>query len=161
MRPIIGIIGADKNLCTKKMYEFATDLGDALLSNGYRIVTNGKEGISEAVSKGAMNSENYFEGSIISIIAEGDKKFSNIFCDIIIPTEIGIDCNLILINTSDILIAIGESKTMIALACSKNKIVLYVTTFDDVKKKIELLNSEFVIPVENIEQIINIINSKT
>lgn len=169
MRPIIGIIGAGKDLCTKEMYDFASELGNSFLENGYRIVTGGKGGVMEAVCSGAMNSESYFEGSIIAIIPEDEKKYSNRFSDIIIPTGIGINRNSIIINTADILVALGGGSgtlSEIAFAWQKQKYVLCVTIFDGWAKKLagEKLDnskSDYSIPVENIEQIIEIINSKT
>ncbi len=74
MRPIIGIIGSNDKMCTKKMYDFALELGDNLLSEGYRIITGGKGGVMEAVCSGGMNSQSYFEGSIIGVLPE-DEKF--------------------------------------------------------------------------------------
>ena len=93
MRPIVGIIGSGQKSCTKQMYEFGLELGDYLLENGFRIVSGGYGGIMEAVNRGGMNSENYFEGSIICVLPGEHKSKSNEFCDIVIPTGFGINRN--------------------------------------------------------------------
>ena len=48
MRKIIGIIGAGENICTKEMKDFATELGDRIVSEGFRIVSGGKGGVMES-----------------------------------------------------------------------------------------------------------------
>lgn len=162
MRPIIGIIGSGSNACTKEMKEFAMELGDRLVSEGYRIVSGGKGGVMEAVSNGGMNSDNYFEGSIICILPELHKTSANSFCDIAIPTGFGINRNTVIINTADILIAIGGgSGTMseISFAWQYGKNVLCVTNFGGWAKKLagkdlDSRNENLLIPVSNIDDII-------
>ena len=70
MRPIIGIIGSGTDSCTKQMYEFGLELGRSLLGEGYRIVSGGKGGIMEAVSRGGMNSEILLKKSITNELNE-------------------------------------------------------------------------------------------
>ena len=166
MRPIIGIIGSGKKSCSKEMYDFGLELGNILLESGFRIVSGGKGGIMEAVSRGGMNSENYFEGSIICILPSELKNDSNGFCDIIIPTGFGINRNSIIINTADILIAIGGgSGTMseISFAWQKGKKVLCVTEFDGWAKELAGKNldtryNNLLISVKNINEISNYLN---
>ncbi|MBN2893659.1 MAG: TIGR00725 family protein [Bacteroidales bacterium] len=163
MRPIIGIIGAGEDLCTKKMYNFGLELGHSLLAEGYRIVTGGKSGIMEAVSRGGMNSESYFEGSIIGILPEENKNSANDFCDIVIPTGFGINRNSVIINTADVIIAIGGGSgtlSEIAFAWQKNKKVLCVEQFEGWSGKLagETLdnrNKDILIGVNEIEEIID------
>ena len=162
MRPIIGIIGSAESLCSNEMYEFAKELGDALMSAGFRIVTGGKGGVMEAVCMGAMNSHSYFEGSTICILPEADKKQANAFCDIIIPTGVGIARNIVIINTADVLVAIGGGAgtlSEISFAWQKSKKVLCVTKFDGWAKKmadvnIDKRNKNLNINVNNIDEII-------
>lgn len=162
MRPVIGIIGSGENACTKQMREFAIDLGDRLVSEGYRIVSGGKGGVMEAVSNGGMNSESYFEGSIICILPGMHKTSANKFCDIAIPTGFGINRNTVIINTADVLIAIGGgSGTMseISFAWQYGKKVLCVTNFGGwarelAGKDLDTRNKDLLIPVSDIDEII-------
>ncbi|MBN2663171.1 MAG: TIGR00725 family protein [Bacteroidales bacterium] len=167
MRPIIGIIGSGDNACKKSMYEFALELGDRLVSEGYRIVSGGKGGVMEAVSNGGMNSENYFEGSIICILPGLHKTSANKFCDIAIPTGFGLNRNTVIINTADILIAIGGgSGTMseISFAWQYGKKVLCVTNFGGwseelAGKNLDNRNENLLIPVSDIDEIIETLRS--
>ncbi len=165
MRPIIGIIGGGKELCNKDIYEYGLELGHSLLAQGYRIVTGGKGGIMEAVSRGGMDSESYFEGSIIAIVPEDNKKSANDFCDIVIPTGLGINRNIVVVNTADILIAIGGGAgtlSEIAFAWQKNKTVLCVDEFEGWAKQLANQNidnrkSNLLIRVNEIDDIIDIL----
>lgn len=167
MRPIIGIIGAGDELCTKDMYNFGLELGHSLLAEGYRIVTGGKGGIMEAVSRGGMNSESYFEGSIIGILPEENKKSANDFCDIVIPSGFGINRNSIIINTANILIAVGGGAgtlSEIAFAWQKNKKVLCVKEFGGwseqlAGKDLDNRKTNMLIPVNEIDDIIEILRN--
>ncbi len=169
MRPIIGIIGSSASLCTSEMYEFAKELGDALMSAGYRIVTGGRGGVMEAVCMGAMNSPSYFEGSTICILKEKSKKSANSFCDIIIPTGLGIARNSVIINTADVLVAIGGGAgtlSEIAFAWQANKKVLCVSRFQGWAKKmagvnLDTRNKNMNIDVDSIDEIIENIREIT
>ncbi len=162
MRSVIGIIGSGSDFLNDNIKEFAFELGDRLVFEGYRIVSGGKAGIMEAVCRGAMNSDNYFEGSIIGILPESDKKYANNYCDLIIPTGFGINRNTIIINTADVLIAIkGDAGTLseIAFAWQYSKKVLCVTGFGGWSEKlaaqnIDSKNKDLLIPVSDIDEII-------
>ena len=166
MRPIIGVIGSNSELCTEEMTTFSEELGDSLMSEGFRIVTGGKGGVMEAVCRGAMNSESYFEGSTIGILPESEKKYSNNYCDIVIPSGIGISRNSIIINTADIIIAIGGGAgtlSEISFSWQKNKTILCVTPFGGwaeklANKKIDNKQNIPILGVETIDQIIDFLS---
>ncbi len=90
-------------------------------------VCGGKGGIMEAVCKGAHKSENYKFGCTLGIIPEDKKTFANKYVDIVIPSGVGIARNIQIINTADILIAVGGGSgtlSEIAFAWQKGKNVL-------------------------------------
>ena len=167
MRPIIGIIGSGDNACTRDMREFAKELGDRLVSAGYRIVSGGGGGVMAAVSNGGMNSDNYFEGSIICILPGSHKSSANKFCDIAIPTGFGINRNTVIINTANVLIAIGGgagTMSEISFAWQYGKKVLCVTNFGGWAEKlagtnIDSRNKDALIPVSDIDEIIDILKN--
>ncbi len=161
MRKNIGIIGS--GLISKEAYKFCMELGSALVTEGYRLINGGAGGVMEATFRGARESKSYFEGSTVGILKGHRKSDANKYCDIIIPTETGISQNIIIINTSDILIAVsGGAGTLseIAFAWQKNKTVLCVTLFDGWAKqlaatKLDKKNVDLLIPVSSIDEIIN------
>ena len=165
MRKIVGIIGGGHYKESDAEYKFAVELAHNLVSAGYRIVTGGKGGVMEAASMGAMNSNGYFEGSVICILKESSKDSANDFCDVVIPTGIGISRNIILVNTADIFVAIGGgagTMSEIAFAWQRGKTVLCVTKFDGWAKnlagqKLDERHNDLLIPVKSIDEIIEIL----
>ena len=163
MRKIIGIIGSGDFACTKKMYQFGILLGNRLVAEGYRIVSGGLGGIMKAVCQGAKQSKDYYESATICVLPGEHKRNSNHFCDIIIPTGFGINRNTIIINTADILIAIGGgSGTMseISFAWQKGKTVLCVTNFGGwaaelAGQNLDSRNKDLLIPVITIDELID------
>ena len=163
MRKIVGIIGSAFPRPGDPMFEFAKKLGNELVSAGYRIVCGGLGGVMKAAAWGAMMSENYFESSVICIIPSSDKSSANEFCDLIIPTGLGINRNTIIINTADILIAIGGGAGTLAemaLAWQYYKTILAVNKFGGWAKKlagttIDDRNAQPVVTVKSIEEIMD------
>ena len=59
----------------------------------------------EAASRGAK-SRNCF---VVGIIPSKDRRDANEYCDLVIATNIGHARNMIIVHSSDVLIAIGEA----------------------------------------------------
>ena len=104
---IIGVIGPNTENCTDEIYEFGIELGKMIIDLGFFLVSGGKQGIMEAVSKGARKSANYYKGKVIGIIPEKDSSHANEYVDIVISTGIGLARNSIIANTADIIIAVA------------------------------------------------------
>ena len=77
----------------------------------------------EAVSKGA--SEN--NGMVIGILPGTRKDEANQYVNIAIPTGMGIARNVLVVNSSDVIIALGAFGTLseIALALATEKLITY------------------------------------
>ncbi|MCS7204619.1 MAG: TIGR00725 family protein [Leptospiraceae bacterium] len=160
---IVGVIGPNQALCPKEIYDFGLLLGRRLIDDGYLIVCGGMFGIMEAVCRGARNSPVYSYGCTIGIIPSVDKKSGNPYCDIVIPTGMGLARNVIIVNTADVLVAVGGGSgtlSEIAHAWQTGKEVLCYTGFDGWAK--ELANRQLdttqerrLIPVHSIEEIMN------
>lgn len=102
----IAVIG-DSNIAeTSNKAQLAKKLGNALIDNGYRIVTGGLGGIMRAVADGAKSSKKYQDGDVISILPgfNPDEFFNN--GDIRLATGLDLARNIIIAN-SDAVIAIG------------------------------------------------------
>jgi uncharacterized protein (TIGR00725 family) len=131
MNKTISIIGPNSAICSKELYDFCELLGEKLVDIGFTIISGGMLGIMEAVFKGAHKSSNYTFGKTIGIIPSYNRTEANKYCDIIIPTGIGIARNVIVANSSDNIIAIGGGAgtlSEIALAWQLNKTIY---TFDN------------------------------
>ncbi len=159
-KPSIGIIGPNADKCSKEVYEFAFKLGVELGLRDVHLVSGGKLGIMEAVFKGTK-SVNGSKALTIGIIPEQDKKFANDFCDVVIPTGIGMARNKLIINTSDIIIAIaGGAGTLSEMAFSwqmKKPIIAY-TQFEGWAKRLagEKIDNQNDTPVYSADNLINV-----
>lgn len=105
-RKSIAVIGDARVEQNSTHYNVALKLGEALIDNGYRIITGGMSGIMQATCKGAKNSRSYKEGSVIAIIPGFDPEQCNKFVDVAIPTGLDTGRNLLVAN-SDAVVAIG------------------------------------------------------
>ena len=79
----ISIIG-DSKIVNKEEFFIAEKLGEALISNGYRIVCGGLGGVMEAVCKGGRESKKHVDGDIIGIIPGYNPGDANQYVDIVI-----------------------------------------------------------------------------
>lgn len=124
---LVGVIGPNKDLCPPPLYAFAESLGKNLLDAGYWIVCGGKGGVMEAVCKGGRQSPQFQKGACIGIIPESDPQKANPYCDLVIATGLGEMRNLVLVNTAQVLIALGGGAgtlSELALAWKQNKRVI-------------------------------------
>lgn len=104
MKKLISICGSDdfdENL-SKFALETAEKVGKLIAKRGDVVVCGGRGGIMEAACRGAK-SEN---GLTIGILP-GSKKEANEFIDIPIVTNLGHKRNYLVVESSDVIIAIG------------------------------------------------------
>ena len=105
-RPILGIIGTGRT-CTHAQRSTARALGQAAIEAGFRIVTGGLDGVMEAACQGAQATSCYRDGDTIGILPGIDAGQANRWTDIVIPTGMGVARNVIVVQTADVVIAIG------------------------------------------------------
>ena len=92
----IGVMGSAGNICTRKGYKCAYEVGKEIAKAGHILVTGGGHGVMEGASKGAHD----FGGLVVGILPGSAKEEANKFCDVIIPTGIGFARNLMNIQSS-------------------------------------------------------------
>ena len=129
-RYIIAVIGDGSADRRSAIYAIAEELGRALISAGYRVLTGGLGGVMEAASKGASLSPDYREGDIIAVLPGYDPAGANRYADICIATGLGVSRNAIVAN-SDAVIAVGGGAgtlSEIALAWSFGRPVIAFRT---------------------------------
>lgn len=115
MNRIIGVIGG--SVCSPEIYELAYEVGKLLAKSKNILICGGLSGVMEAVCKGAK-SEN---GLTIGVIPGRMKREANKWVDIPIVTGMGAARNVIIVRTSDSIIAIdGRVGTLSELAIAAN-----------------------------------------
>lgn len=118
----VGVIGSDGSI-SEKVEQMAEELGRLIARRGMILICGGRSGVMEAAARGAKAEG----GTTVGIIPGADKREANPFCDIVIATGIGRARNLVVVNSSDAVVAVsGGSGTLseIALALSENKMVI-------------------------------------
>lgn len=126
-KKIIGVLGG--SACQADDYENAFQVGRLIALNDFILICGGLSGVMEAAAKGAK-SEN---GITIGVLPSDHPDDANPFIDIPIITGMGIGRNIIIVRTSDILVAVnGKYGTLseIAFACQLGKKVIGLSTWD-------------------------------
>ena len=112
----------------KDKYEFCEQLGNFLAEHDFTVITGGRTGIMEAVSKGA-----YLAGGMtIGILPSTNLRDANPWCKAVIPTGLGHTRNSLTALAADIIISIGGKAgtlTELGFAWIYNKPIISVTTF--------------------------------
>lgn len=119
----IGVIGG--STVDEKNRELACDVGKHIALNDAILVCGGLGGTMEAASQGAAENG----GLVIGLLPGEDKGNANPFIHIALPTGIGVGRNVLVVRSSDVLIAFpGSYGTLseIALALNTGKTVIYM-----------------------------------
>lgn len=158
----VGIIGANKSMCSQELYDFGVALGMGIATKNRTFICGGMGGFMEAVCKGIKSSAETFSGQTVGILPNDIIDSANPYVDLAIATGVGVARNVIIVQTADILIAAGGGAgtlSEIAFAWQLKKTVLCVTLFDGwakelAGKNLDNRNSDLLIPVNSIEEIL-------
>ena len=108
----IGVIGSDGAI-SESVKKLAEKMGRLIARHGMILICGGHSGVMEAAARGAKEEK----GTAVGIIPGTDKKGANPFCDIVIATGIGRARNLVVVNSSDAVVAIsGGAGTLSEIA---------------------------------------------
>lgn len=122
----ITIIGDSKADAEK--YNYCEQLGKMLAGMNVVIITGGRSGVMEAVSKGAFQAG----GNTVGILPGNEKSEANKFCRVVIPTDMGHGRNALTVMAADLVIAIGGQAgtlTEMAFAWMYNKPIIAIQGF--------------------------------
>lgn len=115
MPKIIGVIGG--SVCSKEIEKIAFEVGERIAKNGAILVCGGLGGVMKAAAKGAKSAG----GTTIGILPTQTKKDANPYIDIPIVTGMSIARNVIVVRSSDAVIAIdGRYGTLSEIAIALN-----------------------------------------
>ncbi len=108
---VIGVIGSA--LAAGKPYEDAMEVGRLAAEKGATVLTGGLGGVMEAACRGAKEGG----GQTIGILPGFDTRDANRYIDIPIVTGLNHARNIIVVRSSDVLIAVaGEYGTLSEIA---------------------------------------------
>ncbi len=130
-RPQISIIGSASGHA--ELMALASELGEAIVDRGWRIVCGGLTGVMHAVAEGAQRSQHATGGDVIGLLPSLDPATASPHIDVVIPTGMQYARNVLVVNAADVVVAIGGGagtlseiavawqlhKPIVALACSE------------------------------------------
>ena len=105
-RPVISVIGDGSLEQDSVKYQFAYDVGEALVSAGYRVMSGGLSGVMEAAFAGAHASPVYRDGDTIAVLPGNNPDEANKYADIVIASGLDYARNFMIAN-ADAVIAVG------------------------------------------------------
>ena len=150
MTKIIGVIGAGS--CNHHLKEVAFTVGREIAKNKAILVCGGLGGVMEAASKGAKS----VGGTTVGILPGFNPNEANSYIDIPIVTGLSHGRNLIIVRTSQTLIAIGGqygTLSEIAFALKLNKPIVGLFTWE--------ISSEIILtqdPIDAVKRAMDLIN---
>ena len=110
----IGVIGAGK--CSEETLKTAEEVGKLIAQGGAVLVCGGRGGVMAAAAKGAKAAG----GTTVGILPGGSASDANPFIDISIVTDMGHARNVIIVRSSNALIAIeGGYGTLSEIAIAR------------------------------------------
>ncbi len=124
---IIGVVGSSVPL--KEYEEIAFEVGKIIAEKKWILITGGLGGIMEKACEGAKSKD----GLTIGILPGSSKKDANQFVDVPILTAMQQARNNVIVNSADVIIAIGAgfgTLSEIAIALKINKPVISINSWD-------------------------------
>lgn len=131
MRATVAVCGSS-TLPAVELEELAEAVGEEIVRAGMNLVTGGMGGVMEAASRGACRARELGEGDglVLGILPGTDKAAANPYCDLVIPTGLGISRNILVVSAADAVILVhGGSGTLseAAIAWQLNRPVVALT----------------------------------
>lgn len=128
-RPVAAVVGDGE--AAQVELEAARAVGEALVDEGFRVVTGGLGGVMEAASRGAHASAKYAPGDVVGILPGRDSREANAFVDVAVCTGMGEARNAVVVATADVVVAVGGragTLSELALAWKAGRPIVAVDT---------------------------------
>ncbi len=110
----ILIIGNNENGFTPELEKIAYETGYEVAKTGAVLVTGGLGGVMKAACHGAKDAG----GTTVGIIPQNDPSFANEYCDIVIPSGIGLARDFLTALSGDGVIIIGGGSGTLSETCA-------------------------------------------
>ena len=148
----ILVIGNNDNGCTPELEKLAYDVGSEVAKSKSVLITGGLGGVMRAACHGAQESG----GTTIGIIPQDNSSHANEFCDIVIPSGMGLTRDFLNALSADGVIVVGGGSGTLSEICAaymyKKPIVTlknsggiaskYADTYLDHRKNIKIIGVE-------------------
>ena len=110
----ILVVGNNENDSTPELEKVAYETGLEVAKSGSVLITGGLGGVMRAACHGAKDAD----GLTVGIIPQNDPSFANEYCDIVIPSGIGLARDFINALSADGVIIIGGGSGTLSETCA-------------------------------------------
>ena len=110
----ILVIGHNENGSTPEAEKIAYETGLEIAKSGAVLVTGGLGGVMKAACQGAKDGN----GLTVGIIPQNDPSFANEYCDVVIPTGIGLARDFLNALAGDGVIIVGGGSGTLSETCA-------------------------------------------
>ena len=163
----ILVIGNNDNGCTPEIEKIAYEVGSEVAKSGSVLITGGLGGVMRAASHGAHD----IGGITVGIIPQDDPSLANEFCDIVIPSGMGLTRDFLNALSADGVIVVGGGSGTLSEICAaymyKKPIVVlknsggvaakYADQYLDHRKNVKIIGVET--PQQAVKYILDQINT--
>ena len=163
----ILVIGHNTNGCTPEHEKIAYAIGMEVAKSDSVLICGGLGGVMTAAARGAHD-----EGGLtVGIIPQNDPSMANKFCDIVIPTGMGLARDFLNALSADGVIIVGGgsgtlSETTAAYMCKKPMVAIrniggsvasFIDSFIDQRKNVKIIGVDT--PNEAVQKILELITA--
>ncbi len=148
----ILVIGHNDNGCTPEHEKLAYETGIEIAKSGSVLISGGLGGVMQAACHGSHDAG----GIAVGIIPQDDPSLANEFCDIVIPTGMGLTRDFLNALSADGIIIIGggsgtlseicaaymHKKPMVAIRNLGGTAEQYIDQYLDQRKNIRILGAD-------------------
>jgi uncharacterized protein (TIGR00725 family) len=110
----ILIVGNNEDSITPELEKIAYETGMEVAKSGAVLISGGLSGVMKAACHGAKDGG----GFTVGIIPQNDASFANEYCDIVIPTGIGLARDFLTALSGDGVIIIGGGSGTLSETCA-------------------------------------------
>lgn len=110
----ILVIGNNESGCTPKLEKLAYDVGVEVAKSESVLITGGLGGVMKAASHGAHDAG----GLTVGIIPQDNPSYANEFCDIVIPSGLGLSRDFLNALSADGVIIVGGGSGTLSETCA-------------------------------------------
>ena len=110
----ILIIGHNDSGCTPDHEKIAYEIGYEVAKSNCVLITGGLGGVMKAASHGAHDAN----GLTVGIIPQDDASFANEFCDVVIPSGMGMTRDFLTALSADGVIIVGGGSGTLSEICA-------------------------------------------
>lgn len=110
----ILVVGHNENGCTPEAAALAYETGMEVAKSGAVLITGGLGGVMKAACHGAKDAG----GLTVGIIPQNEPSFANEYCDIVIPSGMGLARDFLNALSADGVIVIGGGSGTLSETCA-------------------------------------------